>query len=373
MVDENNPIMKGIPELTLHTPVNELMVLCETNVDFKNLKYNGFNFSETLELQGWKTFFEKLTGPMYLVLVKRFWVHAIAEKETITSYVMNRKIVITEKYIADLISHDGNGKRIHSAKINDKREVVISHVIFKVGTDFEDDKDPSAKDLTNNMRVWFKIIIGCIHHRPSTNSSDYVNTRHKFMLFFLDKGLKMGLPSILFKFMRDSVRESRTSGSSKKNKSKFIPNRRLISDILVENGLVDDLLVSGLTNELMKDAGMVFWGKNLKRMGLISRVVRPYFIPSKDDIYGMKTLVENFHIFTQIDPPEVLLYYLESCHKDGIDSMVDPFNIPETYPYVHGKRKKESIGEGSSRPQKKKKKKKVDFLLDEDEVSLSEL
>lgn len=93
---------------------------------------------------------------------------------------------------------------------------------------------------------------------PSTNSYDYINTCQKFMLFFLEKGVKLGLPSILFKFMRDSIRESRTGGSSKKTKRKFIPNDRLIYDILVENGLVDGLLVSGLTEELVKDAGKVF-------------------------------------------------------------------------------------------------------------------
>lgn len=95
------------------------------------------------------------------------------------------------------------------------------------------------------------------------------------MLFFLEKGLKPALPYILLKFMRDSIRESRPGGSSKKSKSKFIPNGRLIFDILVENGLVDDLLVSGLTDELMKDAGKILWGKNLKSMGLIFKVVRP--------------------------------------------------------------------------------------------------
>lgn len=133
---------------------------------------------------------------MYPVLVKQFWVHPTAEKETITSYVMNRKIVINIKSIADLLPHNGKGKRIHNAKINTKREVVIAPIIFKVGTNLEDDKRPSAKDLTNRLRVWFKIIFGCIHHRPITSSSDYVNTRQKFMLFFLEKGLKLGLPSI---------------------------------------------------------------------------------------------------------------------------------------------------------------------------------
>ncbi|KAI5412338.1 hypothetical protein KIW84_057134 [Lathyrus oleraceus] len=64
MADENNPIMEGIQELTLHTSVNELMVLCETIVDFKKLKDNDFDSSETLELHGWKTFFVRLIGPV---------------------------------------------------------------------------------------------------------------------------------------------------------------------------------------------------------------------------------------------------------------------------------------------------------------------
>lgn len=179
----------------------------------------------------------------------------------------------------------------------------------------------------------------------------------------------MELPIILFKFLRDSIRETRNGSTSKKER--YIPNGRLISDLLVENGLVDELLVSGLTKELVKDAGKIFWGKNIKSMGIISKVVKPYFIPSKDDIYGTRIPVENFLIFTKVNPPEVLEYYLESCLKDGINPLVDPFNLPKTYPNVHGKRNKESHEEGTSRPQKKKKKKTTTFL-DEDEVPLSE-
>lgn len=28
----------------------------------------------------------------------------------------------------------------------------------------DEGKGPSAKDLSNRLRVWFKIILGCIHH-----------------------------------------------------------------------------------------------------------------------------------------------------------------------------------------------------------------
>ncbi|KAI5444921.1 hypothetical protein KIW84_013267 [Lathyrus oleraceus] len=136
--------MEGIPELTLNTHVDELMVLCETTVDFENVKENGFDFFDTLAFQGWNSFFERLKGLVYPVLVKQFWVHATMVKETITAYVMNRKIVITENSIIDLISHNGKGKRVHNVKTNVKREANITFVIFKAGINLDDDKGPKV-------------------------------------------------------------------------------------------------------------------------------------------------------------------------------------------------------------------------------------
>lgn len=84
-------------------------------------------------------------------------------------------------------------------------------------------------------------------------------------------------------------------------------------------------------------------------MGLISKIRRPEIVLTKDDIYGIRNPIDDYPIFTKVDPPQVLMAYLESCLKDGIYQLVDPFNLPETYPDVHGKRKKEFRGEGSSR------------------------
>lgn len=109
--EEINPIIEGILEITLNSHVNELLVLCETIVDLKNLKDNDFDFSETLELQGWKSFFKVLTSLVYPVLVKQFWIHVVARRDIITSFVMNKKIVVIEKSIANLISHNGYGKK----------------------------------------------------------------------------------------------------------------------------------------------------------------------------------------------------------------------------------------------------------------------
>lgn len=54
----------------------------------------------------------------------------------------------------------------------------------------------------------------------------------------------------------------------------------------------------------------------------------------KEEICGSRIPLENYLIFTKIDPPEVLVYYMESCLKYNIDPLVDPFNIPDDYPDV---------------------------------------
>lgn len=108
--------MEGIPELTFNTSVNELMVVCETIVDFQNLKDNGFDLIGTLTFQGWNVFFERLKGPVYPVFIKQFWIHVVVDKDTIISYIMNRKIMVIEKSNANLISHNSCGKKVYNVK-----------------------------------------------------------------------------------------------------------------------------------------------------------------------------------------------------------------------------------------------------------------
>lgn len=50
---------------------------------------------------------------------------------------------------------------------------------------------------------------------------------------------------------------------------------------------------------------------------------------SKEEICGSRIPSEKYPIFTKIDPPDVLAYYMESYLKDNIDPLVDPFNLPD--------------------------------------------
>lgn len=68
----------------------------------------------------------------------------------------------------------------------------------------------------------------------------------------------MNLPSILFRYLREMVKESR-DGTPKP--IKWIPLGRLISDILFESKLVQTLIEVGLTKEVEFDIGNTFNGR----------------------------------------------------------------------------------------------------------------
>ena len=60
------------PIRTLLTLVDNLEVLCELIIDFKNLQENGFNLYEDVTAQGWNKYFDRLLGPTFPILVKVF-------------------------------------------------------------------------------------------------------------------------------------------------------------------------------------------------------------------------------------------------------------------------------------------------------------
>ena len=60
------------PYIHLATPFDKLKVLCESLVDFENMKRNGIDLTEELRKQGWENYFQRLYGPVYTYLVKEF-------------------------------------------------------------------------------------------------------------------------------------------------------------------------------------------------------------------------------------------------------------------------------------------------------------
>jgi hypothetical protein len=54
-------------------------------------------------------------------------------------------------------------------------------------------------------------------------------------------------------------------------------------------------------------------------------------VPKEEDIVAItrrRIEVENFPIFTQQDPQDILEDYLSKCAEDGTGPMIDPTNLP---------------------------------------------
>ena len=118
------------------------------------------------------------------------------------------------------------------------------------------------KDLKDYLRIWAKIILGCINHRKPTSSSDYINIDQQYLLYFIATKVKINLPHILFNHLKTIVKEKREEEKSKRD---WIPLGRLISDILTENKLIEHLSESHQVSELETCIGKTLKPKTSKR------------------------------------------------------------------------------------------------------------
>src|SRR3954466_3089891 len=91
---------------TCSIPTAEMEVLCESSVDFENLKAHGFNPDARILAQGWSNYLDRLVGPIYPALVKDFWAHATVTSNAINSFVLGHEVVITEKLVRKLYNLD---------------------------------------------------------------------------------------------------------------------------------------------------------------------------------------------------------------------------------------------------------------------------
>lgn len=214
------------------------------------MKRNGIDLTEELKKKGWENYFQILYGPIYTYLVKEFWRFAYSDDHCIVSYVLGVKMVIIEKSIAKLLNMEKTGgRRIYN--INPRAKYISQEIIPTIFKQNAEENSSKKKELHQNLRVWLKIILGTIHHRPTSNSSDYINTDKKCILYCLHKGLKLNLPALLFKYLRDSIRDTRNNMKPRT----YIPLGRLISNVLIESGLVDHLIRHNLMEDVIVDTG----------------------------------------------------------------------------------------------------------------------
>ncbi|KAL5078627.1 hypothetical protein RYX36_007048 [Vicia faba] len=308
------------PSRTLLTPIDSLEVLCELIIYFESMKENDFDLTADVEFQGWIRYFDRLLGPVFLKLVKEFWIHASSSNHQVTSYVMEKKITITKELIAKLIGHN---------------------------------------DLKDYFRICEKkIILGCINHRKPTSSPDYINMDQQFMLYFIASKAKINVPHMLFNHLRTSVKETREDERTKRD---WIPLGKLISDILTENKLVEYLTEAQQINTLEACAGKPINAKNLKKMKIIDNIKKDPTIATKEVITIRRVPLKDFPLLSQINAsPEIMVRYLEACKMDGTNPGLNIRDLHQQAPEVVLKksRKRIAVGERSSQKIPKAAKKK---------------
>lgn len=101
---------------------------------------------------------------------------------------------------------------------------------------------------------------------------------------------------------------------------------RLISDVLIKNGLVDHLIHLNLMEDVTVDIWNPLNGRNLKIMGLIEKVlIKPTRNTSWEELKDKIEQVDDMYIFTKIDPPEVIKFYLRDLEAQDYD--MSSFNM----------------------------------------------
>ncbi|KAI5444842.1 hypothetical protein KIW84_013212 [Lathyrus oleraceus] len=238
------------------------------------MRRNGVDLTEDLHKQGWENYFNRLYGPIYPLLVKEFWRHADADDQFIVSFVLGVKIVITEASIASLLNMETTGgKRIYNIPPRSKRITeVINPTIFKPNVEGNPSKN---KELHQNLRVWLKIILGTIHHRPASNSSNYINADQKLILYCIQK-----------------------AGKAK---------------------LMDDLAI---------ETGRPLNAKNLKSMGIIKEIrVKPTMDVSWEALKDQRKMPHGLERFFKNEPRDAIAIYLQRLLDEGID--ISDFRIED--------------------------------------------
>ncbi|XP_050897317.1 extensin-like [Lathyrus oleraceus] len=80
--------------------------------------------------------------------------------------------------------------------------------------------------------------------------------------------------------------------------------------------------------DVMIDTGRALNAKNLKSMGILDQVkFKPTMDTSWEALKDQRKIPHGLYLFSKIDPPEVILYYLDDLRKQGVD--ISDFNISQ--------------------------------------------
>lgn len=85
--------------------------------------------------------------------------------------------------------------------------------------------------------------------------------------------------------------------------------------------LMETLQELNLNKEIVTDVGKIFNGRNLKNMSLIYEVIDPLEVLDRDAISSRRIAIDDYPLFTKLDPPEILQAYIDDCLASCIETV----------------------------------------------------
>src|ERR1044072_3745462 len=141
------------------------------------------------------------------------------------------------------------------------------------------------------------------------------------MLHCLIKHKKLCLPFLIFQYLRHMIIKSRTTTAGEGKKlPHYIPFGRILSDILVENGLVDALRDAQCTDELVASTGDTFDVKKLKNMGVLKEVIVDSESEDPKEVLKERMMVDGYPLWTKLDSSVALALHIFTMQQEGIDT-----------------------------------------------------
>ncbi|XP_057418971.1 uncharacterized protein LOC130713198 [Lotus japonicus] len=352
-LEEAQKILATENVVTCTKRFDELVVYHESRVDFESLAAHGFDIRAQVEKQGWSSYFERLNGPVYSKLVVEFWKHAVCNDYYVVSHVLNRKIIISEESIAKLLGMEfQQGRRIKNVEANlPGMRSVVNKVIYN-NWSLEKTKY-NIKDLKSEMKIWQKIFIYCIH--PRTGGTDYLNATQKVIMEHISNYKPVCLPFLLFNYLKDCVKKSRTIASDNKRLISYIPYGRLLSDIFTQNQLVKTLTELNLHDDLTMTIGDSLNATKLKKMQIVKTIKKEPMEDTSEQVRQRNYPVDDFPLWSKKDNPESIMEYVRMLRSEGDTITFDEFveKLPDSSPDLSARYSRKATSSKTSDPKGK--------------------
>lgn len=120
--------------------------------------------------------------------------------------------------------------------------------------------------------------------------------------------------------------------------------KQLISDVMIESGLIDHLIKLNLLENIVTKTKKPFNKNNLKSMRILkktSAVVKPNIHTDFLSVRNQRIIVDGYPLFIKVDLPHALETYLWMLEAEDVDTFVVSYDkFVEKLPFPSGPKRK---------------------------------